>query len=118
MRSKTKEILTTIILFFFAGLFEISGAYLVWLWLRESYNWIIGAVGGLILFLYGIVQTLQPANFGRVYAAYGGVFIAMAIVWGWLIDGIRPDQFDIIGGLIGLFGVSIIFYWPRKGEKK
>jgi len=117
MRPKTKKILTTIFFFFLAGLFEIGGGYLVWLWLRESYSWIIGAVGGFALFFYGIIHTFQPSHFHRIYATYGGFFIAMALLWGWLIDGIRPDQFDIIGMLVGLIGVGIIFYWPRKGEK-
>jgi len=57
--------------------------------------------------------TLQPANFGRVYAAYGGVFIVLSILWGWRIDKIVPDRFDLIGGAIALAGVLIIIYWPR-----
>jgi small multidrug resistance family-3 protein len=56
---------------------------------------------------------LQPANFGRVYAAYGGVFIVLSILWGWGIDGIKPDKFDMIGGGIALIGVTVIMYWPR-----
>lgn len=60
-----------------------------------------------------VIPTLQPANFGRVYAAYGGVFIVMAIIWGWQVDKITPDRFDIIGGLIALIGVFVIMYWPR-----
>ena len=63
--------------------------------------------------LYGVIPTLQPANFGRVYAAYGGIFIVMAIIWGWLVDRIVPDKFDLIGGLVALVGVFIIMYWPR-----
>ena len=103
-------------LFFAAAFFEIAGGYYVWLWLRESYSWLIGVIGGLVLFLYGVVPTFQPSHFHRIYAAYGGVFIAMAILWGWIFEGIAPDQFDIIGGIIALVGVGIIFYWPRKGE--
>ncbi|EKF84730.1 hypothetical protein A994_11991 [Methanobacterium formicicum DSM 3637] len=63
--------------------------------------------------LYGVIPTLQPANFGRVYAAYGGVFIAMTLIWGWQIDKVIPDKFDIIGASIALTGVFIIMYWPR-----
>ena len=67
-----------------------------------------------ILFLYGIIPTFQPeASFGKVYAAYGGVFIALSILWGWLVDGLRPDMYDIIGGLVCLVGVYIIMYAPR-----
>ena len=62
----------------------------------------------------GIIPTFQPeASFGKVYAAYGGVFIALSILWGWLVDGLRPDMYDIIGGLVCLVGVYIIMYAPR-----
>jgi small multidrug resistance family-3 protein len=67
----------------------------------------------VILVLYGIIPTFQPANFGRVYAAYGGVFIVLSTMWGWKIDGMPPDRFDIIGGIIALIGVAVIMYWPR-----
>jgi small multidrug resistance family-3 protein len=102
-------------LFALAGLTEIAGGYLVWLWLREEKALWIGALGGLILFLYGILPTLQPdeASFGRVYAAYGGVFVALSLLWGWWIDGARPDRFDLIGALIALAGVSMIMFAPR-----
>ncbi|WP_245837445.1 YnfA family protein [Methanobacterium bryantii] len=73
----------------------------------------LAVLGGIILVLYGVVATLQPANFGRVYAAYGGIFIAMAIIWGWQVDKVTPDRFDIIGGLICLVGMAMIMYWPR-----
>jgi small multidrug resistance family-3 protein len=63
-----------------------------------------------VLFLYGIIPTFQPAHFGRVYAAYGGVFIALSLLWGWKVDKISPDTFDIIGGLVALAGVGIIMY--------
>ena len=65
------------------------------------------------LFLYGIVPTFQPSNFGMVYAAYGGIFVVMAIIWGFLVDKKRPDKYEIIGGIVVLFGTSIIFYAPR-----
>ena len=117
MEIKTKKILITLFLFFLAGLFEIGGGYLVWLWLRESYSWPIGVIGGFILFLYGIVPTFQPSHFHRIYAAYGGVFIVMAMLWGWIFEKITPDMVDIIGGVVALIGVGIIFYWPRKEEQ-
>lgn len=107
----------SLLLFFLAGICEIGGGYLVWLWLRESMSWIYGILGGFILFLYGIVPTFQPTHFHRVYAAYGGIFIVMAVVWGWIFDGIFPDSFDLLGSMIAVVGVIVIFYAPRKGER-
>ena len=103
----------SILYFILAGLFEIGGGYLIWLWLREGKPISYAVTGGIILFLYGVIPTLQPSNFGRVYAAYGGVFIVLSIIWGWQIDKVIPDRFDIIGGLVALIGVCIIMYWPR-----
>lgn len=100
-------------IFIIAGLCEIGGGYLVWLTLREGKPWWIGVLGGIILIGYGVVATWQPANFGRVYAAYGGIFIVMAILWGWKVDGIVPDKYDLIGGAIALIGMMIIMYAPR-----
>ncbi len=110
------EILTiakSIIYFLIAGLFEIGGGYLIWLWIREDKPIMYAVIGAVTLVAYGIIPTLQPANFGRVYAAYGGVFIVLSIFWGWGVDGIKPDKFDLIGGCIALTGVIIIMYWPR-----
>jgi small multidrug resistance family-3 protein len=115
--TKTAKIGITLLFFFIAGLCEIGGGYLVWLWLRDGMNWLLGAIGGFVLFLYGIVPTFQPSHFHRIYAAYGGIFIVMAVFWGWIFEGIVPDRFDIIGATIALGGVAIIFYMPRKGEK-
>ena len=106
-------ILKSILLFVLAGLFEIGGGYMVWLSLREGKPGWIGILGGFILIGYGVVATLQPANFGRVYAAYGGIFIVMAIIWGWKVDGVVPDKYDLIGGAVALLGVLIIMYAPR-----
>jgi small multidrug resistance family-3 protein len=115
---RTKSVLLTLLFFFVAGLCEIGGGgYLVWIWLREDMGWHLGIIGGFILFLYGIVPTFQPSYFHRIYAAYGGVFIVMSILWGGLFEGIAPDSFDIIGTVIAVIGVAIIFYMPRKGEK-
>ncbi len=103
-------------LFYFlaAGLCEIGGGYLVWLALREGKSVWLAVVGAAVLILYGVIPTLQPAHFGRVYAAYGGVFVVLSILWGWRIDKVTPDRFDIIGGMVALVGVFIIMYWPRK----
>lgn len=106
-------ILKSISYFILAGLFEIGGGYLLWLWLREGKSISYGFWGAIILIFYGVIPTLQPASFGRVYAAYGGIFIILSILWGWGIDKVSPDKFDIIGGLISLLGVLIIMYWPR-----
>ena len=112
-----KTVLSSLLLFVIAGLLEIGGGYLVWLWLRNDFSWTLGALGGFVLFLYGIVPTFQKTHFHRVYAAYGGVFIVMSVFWGWLIDGIMPDNYDVIGTIIAVIGILIIFYYPRKGEK-
>ena len=112
-RSDKIEYLKSIFYFVLAGLFEIGGGYLIWLWIREGRGIEFAILGAVILVLYGIIPTLQPANFGRVYAAYGGVFIFMALLWGWQVDKITPDRFEIIGATIALFGVFVIMYWPR-----
>ncbi len=106
-------ILSTFGLFVIAAIAEIGGGYLVWQWLRERKKISFGLLGGFILFVYGIIPTLQPSNFGRVYAAYGGIFVVMAIIWGLIIDKKRPDRFEIIGGAVVLTGAFIIFYAPR-----
>jgi len=107
-------ILKSALLFVVAGLCEIGGGYLVWLWLRSGKGFWIGILGGLILFVYGVVPTFQPeTNFGRIYAAYGGVFVVLSILWGWLIDKQPPDRFDLLGGFICMVGVTVIMYWPR-----
>ena len=82
--TKTKIIGVTLLFFLIAGLCEIGGGYLVWLWLRDGMSWMLGALGGFVLFLYGVVPTFQPSHFHRIYAAYGGTFIGMAVVWGWI----------------------------------
>ncbi|HSD84435.1 MAG TPA: YnfA family protein [Anaerolineae bacterium] len=110
------EVVKSIGLFLLAGLCEIGGGYLVWQWLREGKSVWVGLIGGVVLVLYGIIPTLQPAafTFGRVYAAYGGVFIVLSLLWGWQIDRKQPDAFDLIGGLICLVGVAVILYAPRR----
>ena len=106
-------ILRSLLLFVLAGLAEIGGGYLVWQWLREGKAIWLGAVGGVILFVYGVIPTLQtePA-FGRVYAAYGGIFILLSILWGMVFEHWRPDRYDMIGAAIALAGVFVIL-WGR-----
>lgn len=103
----------SMILFVLAGLCEIGGGYLVWQWLRGGKSVWLAVPGAVILILYGVVATFQPAHFGRVYATYGGIFIVMALLWGWLVDKIAPDRIDVIGSAIALIGVAIMMYWPR-----
>lgn len=107
--------LRSVILFALAGLAEIGGGYLMWLWLREGRPWWVGLVGALVLMLYGVLPTLQPPtlDFGRVYAAYGGAFIVLSLLWGWLVDGVRPDTPSTVGATLALVGAAIIVYWPR-----
>ncbi len=106
-------IIKSILIFILAGFFEIGGGYLVWLWLKEGKPVWYGLLGGLILTAYGIVATLQPANFERVYATYGGVFIVMSLLWGWKVDHFTPDRYDMIGAILALIGIFIMFYTPR-----
>lgn len=106
-------VLRSLFLFTLAGLAEIGGGWLVWQWLREGRGLVLGAVGGLVLFTYGVIPTLQTESaFGRVYAAYGGIFIVLSILWGRVVDGWRPDRFDLLGAGVALLGVLIIM-WGR-----
>ncbi|GIP14787.1 hypothetical protein J40TS1_04290 [Paenibacillus montaniterrae] len=106
--------LLTILIFIAAGLAEIGGGYLMWLWLRESKPLWYGITGGAILVLYGILPTLQSfPNFGRVYAAYGGIFIFLAVLWGWLVDKKTPDLYDWLGAAVCMAGVAIMLWAPR-----
>ncbi len=103
----------SLVLFVIAGLCEIGGGYLVWQWWRNGASPAVGILGAAVLILYGIVPTYQAAHFGRVYAAYGGVFIVLSILWGWGIDRVAPDRFDVLGALLCLGGVAVIMYSPR-----
>jgi small multidrug resistance family-3 protein len=111
--SATIITITSVGLFLLAALAEIGGGYLVWLWIRQKKKIIFGIVGGIILFTYGIIPTLQPSNFGRIYAAYGRFFIISSILWGMMVDKKRPDKFEIIGSIVAVLGAAIIFYAPR-----
>ena len=100
-------------LFVLAGLCEIGGGWLMWKTLREARPPLWGIAGGAVLILYGVIPTLQPSAFGRTYAAYGGFFIALSLLWGWAFDGTRPDRADVCGAAIALAGVCLMYYWPR-----
>jgi small multidrug resistance family-3 protein len=110
----TGLIYRSISLFLLAGLCEIGGGYMIWNAIKEKSPLWVGILGALLLVIYGVIATLQPAGFGRTYAAYGGIFVMMAIIWGWLVDKTKPDIYDIIGAGIILMGTAIIFYAPRK----
>lgn len=106
--------LYTIIIFLIAGLGEIGGGYLIWLWLREGKPFYLGIFGAIALTLYGVIATFQTfPSFGRVYAAYGGVFIVLSVLWGWSIDKKTPDLYDLVGAGICLVGVSVMLFAPR-----
>jgi small multidrug resistance family-3 protein len=107
------QIVKSLFYFVLAGLCEIGGGYLIWLWLRESRTIWLAILGIVLLILYSVIPTLQAASFGRVYAAYGGVFIVLSLLWGWQVDQTTPDKFDLLGGLIALLGVWVIMYSPR-----
>ncbi len=105
--------LLTLTLFFAAALAEIGGGYLVWLWIRQNKTIALGALGGIILFVYGIIPTFQPAEFGRTYAAYGGIFVLSSIIWGKIVDKKKPDRYEVIGSMVVVTGAAIMFYAPR-----
>lgn len=108
------QVARSIGLFLLAALLEIGGAWLVWQGVREHRGWIFVGAGVAALGLYGFVATLQPdPHFGQILAAYGGVFIAGSLAWGWVADGYRPDRYDLIGAAICLAGVAVIMYAPR-----
>ena len=105
-----------LLLFVFAALLEIGGGYLVWIWLRSNRSAWLGVAGFAALALYGVVPVFQDGvlPFGRVYAAYGAVFIVLSLLWGWQIDQQRPDARDVIGALICVAG-ALVMMWPRLG---
>ncbi len=107
-------VLRSVLLFALAAVAEIGGAWLVWQGVREDRGWVWAGAGVLALGAYGFVATLQPdAHFGRILAAYGGVFVAGSLLWAMALDGFRPDRWDVIGAAICLAGVTVIMYAPR-----
>ena len=104
----------SVALFVLAALAEIGGAYLMWQAVKESRGLLFALAGAVALAGYGAIAALQPdANFGRVLAAYGGVFIVGSLLWGMALDGFRPDRFDVAGAAVCLAGVALIMYAPR-----
>ena len=107
-------VVRSILLFVVAAFAEIGGAWLVWQGVREHRGLLFAGAGVLALGAYGFVATLQPdSHFGRILAAYGGVFVAGSLAWAMLVDGFRPDRYDIAGALLCLAGVAVIMYAPR-----
>lgn len=107
------SIIKTIGIFILAGLCEIGGGYLVWLWLKDGKPFWYGVLGAAILVLYGVVATWQTADFARVYATYGGFFIVMSLLWAIKFDNFSPNRYDILGAAVALLGVCIIYFAPR-----
>jgi len=108
------KVILSLVLFIFAGLAEIGGGWLVWQAVREHKGWYLGVAGAVVLVCYGLIPTLQPVdNFGRVYAVYGGFFILLSYLWGWAVDGVRPDVGDWVGTALAMVGVILAFFWPR-----
>ncbi|MBP2179907.1 YnfA family protein [Amycolatopsis magusensis] len=107
-------VVRSLVLFVLAALAEIGGAWLVWQGVREQRGWLWVLGGVVALGAYGFVATLQPdAHFGRILAAYGGIFVAGSLLWGVVLDGYRPDRYDLIGVAVCLVGVAVIMYAPR-----
>ena len=104
----------SVLLFVLAAFAEIGGAWLIWQGVREHRGLLFIGAGVVALGVYGFLATLQPdANFGRILAAYGGVFVAGSLAWGMVVDKFRPDRWDIVGAVICLIGVAVIMYGPR-----
>lgn len=107
-------IVKSVLLFAVAALAEIGGAWLVWQGIRENRGLLWVGAGFLALGTYGLAVTLQPeAAFGRVLAAYGGVFVVGSLAWAAVADGFRPDRYDLLGAALCLAGVAVIMYSPR-----
>ena len=110
------DVLRSIGLFALAALAEIGGAWLVWQGVRENRGVAWVGAGIAALAAYGFVATLQPdAHFGRILAAYGGVFVAGSLAWGVALDGFRPDRYDLAGAALCAIGVAVIMFAPRSG---
>ncbi|MFN8527486.1 MAG: YnfA family protein [Anaerolineae bacterium] len=108
-----QTLLQTVGLFCLAAFCELGGAYLIWQWQRSGKPVWWALIGTITLFFYGLVQTAQNFGFGRAFAAYGGIFIAGALLWGWIVDGHAPDVWDVVGAVICLIGAGVILFAPR-----
>ncbi|WP_286292135.1 YnfA family protein [Vibrio apostichopi] len=105
----------TVGLFVLTAIAEIVGCYLPYLWLRQDKSILLLIPAALSLAAFAWLLTLHPTATGRVYAAYGGVYISVALVWLWLVDGEKPTMWDLVGGSIALFGMAIIMFPPKHG---
>ena len=102
------------VLFVLAALAEIGGCWLVWQAVREHRGWAWAGAGVIALGAYGLLAALQPdAHFGRVLAGYGGVFVAGSLVWAAVVDGYRPDRWDVTGAVVCITGAALIVWAPR-----
>lgn len=109
------DLARSIPLFLVAAIAEIGGAWLIWQGVREHKGLLWMGAGVIALGVYGFVATFQPdPNFGRILAAYGGIFVAGSLAWGVVMDGFKPDRYDLIGSTICLVGVAVIMYAPRE----
>ena len=108
-----KVILVTFTLYLLTAVAEILGCYLFLLFTRRPARWWALPSALVTLSLFGWLLTLHPAASGRVYAAYGGVYIATALAWLWCVDGVRPDRWDFFGGATCLLGMLLIYFGPR-----
>ena len=106
-------VLKLFLLFGLTALAEITGCYLPWLWLKQQGSIWLLLPAALSLLLFVWLLTLHPAAAGRVYAAYGGVYVVVALLWLWLVDGIRPTLWDVLGAVLALAGMAIIMLAPR-----
>lgn len=104
----------TVIAYIGAALAEIAGCFAFWAWLRKDASpwWLIPGIAALCLFAY-LLTLVEAEHAGRTYAAYGGVYIVSAVLWLWTIEGVRPDRWDVLGGMICLAGAAIILWGPR-----
>lgn len=100
-----------------AALAEIAGCFAVWAWLRldKSPLWLFPGMASLALFAWLLTRVDATAFAGRTYAAYGGVYIVASLLWLWLVEGLRPDRWDVLGGAVALAGTAIILWGPRAG---
>jgi small multidrug resistance family-3 protein len=105
--------LNVLALFFSTAVAEIVGCYLPWLWLRKGGSVWLLVPAALSLALFAWLLTLHPYAAGRTYAAYGGVYVAVAIGWLWFVDGVQPDRWDVAGSVVALAGMAIIYFGPR-----
>jgi len=103
----------TLALFVLTALAEIIGCYLPYLWLKQGKSIWLLVPAAISLAAFAWLLTLHPNAAGRVYAAYGGVYICVAILWLWQVDGIRPTSWDVIGSLVALIGMAIIILAPQ-----